>query len=124
MKKSFESITANFRFFVICLLVGTTVMSVAMPEGNSVTFFTLWDNCPTANFTVSNNGCIGPCAIVFTNQSSGATSYEWDFGDGNTSSEINPTHSYQSPGTYTVKLTAIVEGCAVPFIGTVDIVGN
>lgn len=31
---------------------------------------------------------------------------EWDFGDGSTSDEINPTHIYTSPGTYTVKVTA------------------
>ncbi len=33
------------------------------------------------------------------------TTYLWDFGDGNTSTEKNPTHTYNTPGTYTVVLT-------------------
>ncbi len=33
------------------------------------------------------------------------TSYLWDFGDGNTSSEANPSHLYTTPGTYVVTLT-------------------
>lgn len=42
----------------------------------------------------------------FTNNSSDAASYNWDFGDGGTSSQANPTHSYASNGTYTVRLIA------------------
>src|SRR5690606_4178853 len=33
------------------------------------------------------------------------TSYSWDFGDGNTSSDANPSHTYTTPGNYTVELT-------------------
>ncbi|MDW8329375.1 MAG: PKD domain-containing protein [Candidatus Bipolaricaulota bacterium] len=47
--------------------------------------------------------------IVFRNQSSDPdgfiASYAWDFGDGTTSSEQNPTKRYDKPGTYTVRLT-------------------
>ncbi|TDT38747.1 PKD repeat protein [Maribacter spongiicola] len=42
----------------------------------------------------------------FTNSSTGATSFEWNFGDGNTSTEETPTHIYESADTYTVTLTA------------------
>ncbi|MCP4440211.1 MAG: PKD domain-containing protein [Aureispira sp.] len=41
----------------------------------------------------------------FTDNSTGATSWEWQFGDNNTSNAQNPTHSYSSPGTYTVILS-------------------
>ncbi len=41
---------------------------------------------------------------TFENSSAGATSYEWDFGDGNTSTEESPTHVYATPDTYTVTL--------------------
>ncbi|NNF36452.1 MAG: PKD domain-containing protein, partial [Saprospiraceae bacterium] len=41
----------------------------------------------------------------FTNTSKGATSYEWDFGDGNMSMEESPTHVYEFPDEYTITLT-------------------
>lgn len=61
---------------------------------------------PTANFVSSaQETCSG--LVSFTDQSiNGATSWLWDFGDGNTSTSQNPTHTYQSEGTYTVSLTA------------------
>jgi len=44
--------------------------------------------------------------VTFTNESRDATSYSWDFGDGNTSTEENPTHTYAAEDTYEVVLTA------------------
>ncbi len=44
--------------------------------------------------------------LFTTNNTTGATSYEWSFGDGNTSTEAAPTHIYSASGTYTVTLTA------------------
>ncbi|MFN3316842.1 MAG: PKD domain-containing protein, partial [Raineya sp.] len=53
-----------------------------------------------------------PLSIRFENFSSGATQFIWDFGDGNTSTLTNPTHTYSQAGEYVVKLTAISEnGC-------------
>jgi PKD repeat protein len=48
---------------------------------------------------------MGANTIQFTNLSRRATSYQWDFGDGSTSTEVNPSHIFHS-GTYDVKLTA------------------
>ncbi|MCK5855992.1 MAG: T9SS type A sorting domain-containing protein [Bacteroidales bacterium] len=42
----------------------------------------------------------------FTNTSSGYTNYTWNFGDGNMSNQLNPTHTYQYNGSYTVTLFA------------------
>ena len=51
--------------------------------------------------------------INFTNLSVGATRYLWDFGDGETSTEVNPAHLFNSSGSFWVKLTAYNEaGCS------------
>src|SRR5690606_37320870 len=57
-----------------------------------------------ANFTASAAGL----DVQFTNQSSGAiTSYQWDFGDGQTSADPNPLHTYAASGAYNVTLTVV-----------------
>ncbi len=61
---------------------------------------------PVANFSASPTGGVVPVTVSFSNLSSNATSYAWDFGDGSTSSAANPTHTYTTIGSYTVKLTA------------------
>lgn len=51
--------------------------------------------------------------VNFTNLSTGATSYLWNFGDGDSSTLVNPSHIFPSTGTYNVCLSAInSEGCA------------
>ncbi|MBK8678080.1 MAG: PKD domain-containing protein [Sphingobacteriales bacterium] len=61
----------------------------------------------TADFEASTYTSEPGLPILFTNLSTGATNYLWTFGDGNTSNEINPTYSYQTPGEYLVCLTAL-----------------
>lgn len=61
---------------------------------------------PTANFSFSNGECTVPCAVTFSNSSANAVSYSWDFGDGGSSTETNPSHTYTSPGSRSVSLTA------------------
>ncbi len=58
---------------------------------------------PTAAFSSTQVGL----TATFKNESIAAESYMWDFGDGNTSTNVNPTHTYAAPETYAVKLTAI-----------------
>jgi|GEM_PF-529992 len=48
----------------------------------------------------------GPLVVTFSNNSVNADTYLWDFGDTQTSSEINPVHTFTNPGTYTIILTA------------------
>lgn len=59
-----------------------------------------------------NRGCEG-LSVKFTNTTTDAVSYLWDFGDGKTSTQFEPTHVYDAPqGNYTVKLTAFnSQGC-------------
>ncbi|NYJ27641.1 carbohydrate binding domain-containing protein [Allomuricauda sp. ARW1Y1] len=78
--------------FVLALLVGC--------ESDDSTLL------PTilSNFTFTLDEDTG--TVEFINISEKATSYQWDFGDGDTSTEINPIKTYTASGTYTVVLTA------------------
>ncbi|MDB5247998.1 MAG: hypothetical protein JWQ40_2392 [Segetibacter sp.] len=62
-----------------------------------------------AEFETPRRGC-APYTAVFTNTSSGGQEFRWNFGDNQTSSETNPVHLYETPGTYLIKLTAIDSG--------------
>ncbi len=61
---------------------------------------------PLSKFTIDSSDRKAPTNIVFTNASEKAESYFWDFGDGNTSTEISPEHKYYLSGKYNVKLVA------------------
>ncbi len=65
---------------------------------------------PTACFNCEEIGQACPLGhkYEFTNCSTEATTYEWDFGDGGTSTLAAPDHCYAS-GTYTVRLSAFSE---------------
>jgi PKD repeat protein len=72
---------------------------------NSTNDWNLLINNPSANFSESISGN----TATFTNSSSSINStlnYYWDFGDGNTSSIQNPSHTYATNGTYTITLIA------------------
>ena len=72
---------------------------------NSTNDWNLLINNPSANFSESISGN----TATFTNSSSSVNStlnYSWDFGDGNTSSIQNPSHTYTTSGTYTITLIA------------------
>lgn len=65
---------------------------------------------PVVAFSVNENEqCVDGNSFSFQNSStiaSGTMNYSWNFGDGNLSTASNPSHSYSTPGTYTVKLVA------------------
>ncbi len=61
---------------------------------------------PVANFTANVTAGPAPLAVRFTDTSSNnPTFWSWSFGDGATSTEQNPVHTYTAAGTYTVNLT-------------------
>jgi PKD repeat protein len=63
---------------------------------------------PVAAFSHQASVCLFSNTL-FTNLSTGATSYFWDFGDGGTSTNEDPYHSYTTGGTYTVTLIAYTD---------------
>ncbi len=67
-----------------------------------------------AQFTASPlSGCTVPFSVNFTNASTNATSYTWTFGDGGTSTALNPSYTYNTLGTYTVKLVSNGGACGI-----------
>jgi len=61
---------------------------------------------PTADFSASPLSGNAPLTVSFTDSSAGApTSHLWDFGDGNTSAQQHPTHTYATAGSHDVSLT-------------------
>ncbi len=66
---------------------------------------------PRADFIAGPPMAEAPRTINFVNKSSGKINeYLWDFGDGSGSTEINPRHEYEKPGTYSVRLTVRGQG--------------
>ncbi len=68
---------------------------------------------PVADFNFNiNNPCFSPATANFTNTSTGAANYEWNFGNGLTSLLTNPSTSYNFAGNYQVSLIATsIHGC-------------
>ncbi|WP_230669779.1 PKD domain-containing protein [Methanosarcina barkeri] len=60
---------------------------------------------PEANFSSDKQTGSFPLTVSFKDRSFNANKFLWDFGDGNTSTEVNPVHTYTAEGTYTVTLT-------------------
>jgi YVTN family beta-propeller protein len=61
---------------------------------------------PVANFTRNVTSGYAPLAVQFNDTSTGTPiEWDWNFGDGGTSNQQNPTHIYSTSGTYTVTLT-------------------
>ncbi|WP_422859580.1 PKD domain-containing protein [Flagellimonas sp. S174] len=73
-----------------------------LPEANSIQD----ETPPNAFFTFTNGVEIETFTQVsFANQSSNATTFTWDLGDGTTSTEVDPVHTYAGEGSFTVTLT-------------------
>ena len=66
---------------------------------------------PNNPFSISHEIAPPGFSILFQDTNTGAQSWSWDFGDGNTSNITGPLHSYSKKGTYTVTLTVSDGNC-------------
>jgi len=84
----------------------------AYPNGNSIDP----SGQPVVDFTADTTWGIGEVCVQFTALCENANQFLWDFGDGTTSEEQNPTHCFRNPPHkyYTISLTA---GCDCPWFG-------
>lgn len=96
-------------------------------DNNGVGFDFTWGGtfqmAPTADFTVNTPSGCNSLTTTFTNTTVGASTYDWDFGNGSTSTAQNPTaQNYPAPGTYFVTLEAISgAGCSNSFSGSIEV---
>jgi len=93
----------------------TVALTETGPGGSStrtrIGYIVVGEPPPVAEFSASPVRGRSPLPVVFQDLSSGAvTSWLWDFGDGTTSTERNPTHLYRFGGLYTVRLTVTGPG--------------
>ncbi len=72
---------------------------------------------PTAQFSVLQGGA----QLTFVDESTGAISWSWDFGDGSTATSQNPAHLYTEEGEFTITLTVSNGDCESTYIQTVQI---
>ena len=94
--------------YTVSLTVTDEYGSDTMTRNNYIAI----DMVPTADFTVDHQSVYIGTLIHFTDQSTSygtITSWQWDFGDGYTSTAQNPVHSYAYVGTYTISLTVTDE---------------
>lgn len=68
---------------------------------------------PASNFIADKTlSCKAPLLVNFTNTATGAVSYNWNFGDGSTSTSANPSHTYNVAGSFNVTLIVTnASGC-------------
>lgn len=59
-----------------------------------------------AEFEAPRTGCV-PATISLKNTSEGGQTFQWSFGDGTTSAQRSPSHTYTVPGTYTISLVVV-----------------
>ncbi len=99
-----DSVDEPDEYFTVQL---SNAVNANIGDGHGIGTILNDDSPPLADFTGNPVSGAAPLAVNFSDQSSGIiTGYYWDFGDGTTSSLQNPSHVYNSPGNYTVSLTA------------------
>jgi len=86
------------------------------------TFATVVVIAPTADFTTTSNVFFNNLPITFENQSQNATSYIWDFGNGDGDTFPHPSTTYPDPGIYNITLIAIDDkGCRDTIVKPINI---
>lgn len=118
-------------------IAGATTDMVSIGSGGSITVSAIFSGCPdssiapvvvnmvtppTADFSANPDTVLVGDPVSFTDLSTNASAWDWDFGDSNSSTSQNPTNTYSMVGTYTVTLLAENPPCAADSISRVVVV--
>jgi len=106
------------------LFAGSDTMTIANPIDAVLSAFNVTiddssggseppNNSPTADFTYTTTGLTVDFTDKSTDSDGSIAAWYWNFGDGNFSTEQNPTHTYANGGTYTVSLTVTDDDDAI-----------
>lgn len=98
--------------------VSLTVSNSSGSDNLTINNFITVGEAPVADFTYT----INELEVDFQNESTNATSYLWNFGDGVTSTQVNPLHDYAEDGVYLVTLTAFNDCGADVFTLEIEII--
>jgi PKD repeat protein len=120
--------THSFELDTVNYMVRLTVTGLGGSSQASHLFDFPMPAPPVASFTASPTSGSAPLTVQFTDTSTGAVfttpsfvPWAWDFGDGTTSGAQHPTHTYTTPGVYTVKLIRYGSGGGDDFTGTITV---
>jgi len=117
-KKNSINRISLFALLIVSLSVLFSCEDNTLPETGSIPDLTL----PEANFSASASSGDWK-TIEFSNQSISSTTFAWDFGDGNSSTDNEPFNTYAAEGTYIVTLVASDNnGVSSTFSNTVEVV--
>ncbi|HOY32267.1 MAG TPA: C25 family cysteine peptidase [Bacteroidales bacterium] len=118
---SFGTDTITFPGITLSSGLHNIIAYISQPNGNADVYTSndtlkktvTVNNLPVTSSFVADkvNSCTAPLTVQFTNNSANAVSYLWNFGDGTTSTDPNPTHQYTTLGVYDVTLTADAGEC-------------
>lgn len=100
MKRTTEFLKANFGYWLLFVVAITTMRcEFELPEAGTIEDLTP----PESSFNYTQ-GADNLLLVTFENSSTSAVIFEWEFGDGGTSTEENPVHLYEDFGEYEVKM--------------------
>jgi gliding motility-associated-like protein len=109
--------------------LGTYTVTLSVVSGNGCSSTATGEaqivNGPVTDFTISNGPdlCLGETLEIIDNSSGPIATYDWDFGDGTTSTIASPNHAFTAEGAYTVTLTlTAVDQCSTT--QSVDVLVN
>jgi len=101
-----SAVNGTYQVSLVTVLMNSSHSVVGGYTRNNIFITVTGGIGPLADFHASPISGTAPLTVQFTDQSTGdITSRSWDFGDGEMSTSINPSHTYQNTGTYTVSLT-------------------